>query len=1269
MEAFIAGLLLNLVSSKVYDTIRHGYKKLSEVPAVRKAIATTSEQFAQFDALYFALTNWCDSSEFDILVQRLRYSRLQDITDATLVTSFIQASNFYSENTEEDARIILHAFILAYQAAIYESDEGPSAHGMRDLIDHARTHSGIERIEAQNEQLAAQLAGVQQLLQAAGLPQTIRDVLPSPDVHDQQYQTKVDVARSQLLVGKPETARSILNELEKEIDGKAVSNNLRGRIKGNLGACALALEETHLATVLFREALEYLPDNVKALTNASIAAFIDKDVPQMLRLAMRARQQDQQDPMAAALYLHAQQMSGHGDAVEKTLSDEPWISEDATCTLILADMRLDEHKYEDAEALLRTSILKDNQNPVAYSLLAHVIMVPVQSAVLENPPLPWRFETEILERIERAENALNHAIALLQRRETPAQLRLALLNRSNCYRWTRRFADAIADCDKILQTSPQDPEALHSKAVTLLQEERYIEAIACLEKIPDATGKREVYCPLAYAYLEAGQPAKTVALLQPLEQAIITDYRQIDTVSLLLEAHHKLEHREQVDALIRQLIESKPDDPDALSVIAEQRYRGGDVAAAKTLLRQALDIADGKTRDRVVLRLGRLHYHQNEFSDAAQLFEQVVDTSEDNPLLRQYIVCLVNAKMYDTALKIARSIRGDGEAIPVISEAEALVLEYIHSPIEARDLWLGLSKAEPDDARYIIRAVILNVQLGESASARQLLEGISIHRIQNDAEMLMLVAETRQQLGMQGALALAYQARRAGEDRPELHLAYVHLFLLREDADRPMLEPQEVGVDTTVHLSRSGATKVYLIVEDKPTNHAAGERAPTDPLAIQLLGRRKGDQLTLKQNEYEEVSYEITDIQSKYVYAFQQTLTEFSTWFPGHPALQMVSIENNDFSKLFKMLDERHKLLVQVMQLYREKNLPLGSIAKMVGRTVFDAWAMQVAHRDGRIIATSGDAADNERQFGYMFSPMDVVIDITAVLTICYLEIQDEVRLRFANIYIAQTALDEVRRWIMDAKERSPNATVWRDGDKYFHREGAEESVQREIQLLERIEGFIASCIVVPVSEMLTIGPEAYERMADIVGDSATASMLVAKERNLPLYADDLGLRQLAHSEWQVRGVWSQTVLGTMQQNGILTMEQYYDAVKQLTLANYAHVYITVGGLMHVLRQNNMSPTAEVTKVFGILRGPSCNEDSAVNVVAWLLRTVCLEKVAVTRSLAILDLCLGVLIAGRNGRIMLAKLKRALAARFAFMPIDHYRIVTNIDAWASRSIL
>ncbi len=77
------------------------------------------------------------------------------------------------------------------------------------------------------------------------------------------------------------------------------------------------------------------------------------------------------------------------------------------------------------------------------------------------------------------------------------------------------------------------------------------------------------------------------------------------------------------------------------------------------------------------------------------------------------------------------------------------------------------------------------------------------------------------------------------------------------------------------------------------------------------------------QHNLDELTYEIIEVQSKFVHAYQQTLAEFPKWFPDHMGIQRVSVEGDDISKVLRPVDVRHNYVSGIVAEYKLKKITL----------------------------------------------------------------------------------------------------------------------------------------------------------------------------------------------------------------------------------------------------------------------------------------------------------------------------------------------------------
>ena len=398
------------------------------------------------------------------------------------------------------------------------------------------------------------------------------------------------------------------------------------------------------------------------------------------------------------------------------------------------------------------------------------------------------------------------------------------------------------------------------------------------------------------------------------------------------------------------------------------------------------------------------------------------------------------------------------EPSPRFSEIEALILESIGDLPGAIQLWSELNKQYPGNVKYRLGLARLDFRCGNRESARNRLSAIQFDEIKDDAEGLIQVAHERALLGMPGVLPLVYRAREIDFGNPSVHLAYFSLFFSREDLRESSLTPQVVGADCVVRLKRGTESLTFTILKDSLADRSRNELSMSDTLATKLLGLQKGDHVVLKDTPLEQLSYEVIEIQSKYVHAFQQSLNEFTTRFPDHPGFYRVEFKENDFSSLLTVIDKRHEFITQLTLLYQQKGLPLSTVSKVSGTRLVEAWAGMMGWQTGQVRTALGSLEERNTAEAALAGAGEIVADLVALLTVGYLELLDRLPKRFGKIFVPQAVLDEINLTLADkVLGGRPSGTLGKSGDYYFHREITSDELTRGKKPLEGLRDFVES--------------------------------------------------------------------------------------------------------------------------------------------------------------------------------------------------------------------
>ena len=209
-------------------------------------------------------------------------------------------------------------------------------------------------------------------------------------------------------------------------------------------------------------------------------------------------------------------------------------------------------------------------------------------------------------------------------------------------------------------------------------------------------------------------------------------------------------------------------------------------------------------------------------------------------------------------------------------DAELQLLEYvgdIRAAVSIHEEICSRVDANPVDRVNFASA---QFRLGERDAALETVLAIRASELCHESRSIMKLAQLKMVLEVEGYLDDAYIARRCGINDPAVHLGYLALF---QTYDQDLVEPDNVAPGCAVLLKGRPGEKWWQILGDGEEPFSHHEQKPSQDLAQQLLGRRVGETVVLREG-LEDLSYEIKALQSKYVRAYQETCDEFSTRFP-----------------------------------------------------------------------------------------------------------------------------------------------------------------------------------------------------------------------------------------------------------------------------------------------------------------------------------------------------------------------------------------------------
>ncbi len=1080
---------------------------------------------------------------------------------------------------------------------------------------------------------------------------TGQEMFPNP-AHG-ELAAKIDFARELINRGQVRLARNELEGLGNETE--TIPAELRFRIVTNLAACALADEDVDGTRALLEEAHGLQPDNPKAIANAAVAAQLGKDSQRALALAHQARALDPRHSQATAVLIEGLWQTRQNEALEILVAAEEWITRDQQCALILASIRAQQSQFDEAATLCRSRVQADPEDASAHLALSECLLNHAQA-----DRHTVGYTDEVIGRLQEAESEATQALDLLQTTELRARRHRALVIRACARGYLGATDEAMRDFDAVLGEAPHHPDAAFNKGLFLLYEGRSAEARAVFEGIRDPERKADVVLPLADVCLASGDAATAARLLKGTLKLDCPGWEDIHRAKVLHQAEAAVGDEESVTPILEAALARQPDDPRLLTLSAACRSQLDDPEGAETLLLRALEHAGSSDRQMVLHHLGAHYQELERFSEAADRFAEVVNGVASQPAAVPLLLCFRNSQRLREALDWARKIQNTHRQSPRLAiELEAQILQHVGDARTAVSRYQELCSRH--DATPIDRVALAMAQFrcGEREAARGTVRRINTAELRDEPQVVLKLALLKLLLDMEGCLEDAYLARRYRTDDPAAHLGYMGLFLVHEGE---CVKPDHVGPGCAVLLKNDEAQQWWHILDNGEESRDRHELTPSNDLAQRLLGRRVGETIVLREG-IEELTYEVSEVQSKFVRAFQEIGEEFSTRFPDNVNLSRIRIDGNDFSSISQVVGRRDRRFRQAERLYDE-GLPFASFCSLVGKSTVEGWHAWTRDPSKRLRFGTGTPEEASQARTLLQEADGVVLDMPALLTVHELGLAEQLHSRFPRVAVPQQVIDELQEAVLTTKLNGPIAGYLGRGSdgRYTLTEVASNDSARwqnhVCSLLRFAESFER------IATYPLLDTEDVERLLDMLTPAGVGAVYAGDEQptaRLVLVSDDLGLSNLARY-LGTGSVNTQAVLRELRCSNELTDEEYSSLIERLVLLNYQFVRVRSEDIVQRLEANGYMTTDGTRAMLKTLEGPDCSEESAVTVGAQVVTA--LPGRAPPRQLQLLLSAVAITLRrGREPRPVLLKFKEAISDALALAPYTRDQLLRTVNLY------
>ena len=1146
-----------------------------------------------------------------------------------------QADNFFDEVLRKVERLL----------GVEPQDPFPVEQGVAVLQGYLQQHLGLGGSDS-----AGDLSSVVSQIFALSTPTKTE---PREPEATRELSKKIDFASELINRGLVVQAKTDLERLW--IGDDQIPDNLRARIAGNLAACAMSEEDADGTMRWADEAYRLQPDNPAVIANAALAAQQVGNTHRALELANRSCELNPLDSPATSVVMIEMWRNDEHAALDEFVAGNAWVKQDAQCALVLSSIRLLQSRPCEAVEICRGRVAVEDRDANAHLALGQSLMRLAQA---DRTPLTYT-ETAMAQMEEVVAEA-TRAIDLLRPTDLKLQRHAALILRGCARSILGVNAGAMVDFDQALNERPNSSEAMFYKALQHLIAMQPAEAVTCFERVEDTSQIPDLVLPFADALLSSGNAPAAVDMVRGSFDLDSPEWEDIHRAELLFRAEAAAGESSTVVPFLQAALAQAATDPRLLVLDAIVRNARDDFDGAEHALKRALGCIAEEQRPNILIRIAYHYLERSRFSEAADYFGAAVAGNAFHPMAVHLLGCLNNSRRMREALTWSRTLQASGRNLPrEVADVEFSILQQVGdatSAVSKCERICDHAEATPVDRVNLASA---HIRLGDFDAAARTAREIHRSTLLDYPVSLLQLAQIKGLLGVDGYLEDAYTARRHGFDNADVHLGYTSTIVGRE---QEIIEPESVGPGCAVLLSGESGEQWWSIVDHGENPMGPHELTPHDELAVALTDRQAGEKVVLRQ-DFEDLQYEVIEIQSKFKRAFQEIATEFSTRFPSNTNLSRVTVDEEDISKFLQVVDQQDRFVRDVEQLYREGTLPLVTFASQVRKSPLEVWRACTLHDFTRVTFGVGNDEESNRAATLLQDADAIVLDMVALFTVHELEIIDVLRKRFDRIALPQLVLDDLLQLSFNTETMRAHGFIGKTDDgRYRMSEVPEDSWDKWKEEVKSVLAFANSLEIIPSYGLLDV-PDVEQILFTLT--PAGAGAVWAGEENSAkhelLISDDLGLSKIANA-FGTETANTQALLLECCRSGALSGDDYSRMVERLAAMNYWFVRVRSEDIVSSFEAHGYVTTTGTRAMLRTLQGPDCLEDSAVTVAVNVVVELASRTVPGQLDL-IIGLLLSTLQRGRETSPVLIKFQETVKNDSRIPPRTRHHILASISAY------
>ncbi|MBY3495345.1 tetratricopeptide repeat protein [Rhizobium laguerreae] len=1030
---------------------------------------------------------------------------------------------------------------------VFDPDWGP----------YSREHS--ETLVAVRDDVAELKVGLSNVVSmlargTAAFPMKPADDTVGGSDADKAFNREIDGYRSVLQAGKPRTALPLFEQMLKNVEFNA-SGYIVFRIKANIGACHLALEEEEKGCEHLLAAYEHAPDEPKAIANRALALLLQSKFDQVLEIG---REQLELDRADVGLWPHVVQAAAQSGFRGEPLSlvPEPHHGNQGVmvavvhCHRIAGDRKwraMAAHAYglfsEDryAKQFYADSILEqigEDEDRLSKNVIPPSLKAPLESAA--------EIYLSIWQEATKGEQAVGH------------EEQVTLANALVTLRLLSRHDDAIALIEKERLYIERDQDVLLRAVIVAFEAGSHLasDMLPLLETSAD-TAMLRLQIGLRKADWE--QIAKIgddlAGMVHEPERPVCA--AAVAMCKKWVDANGVLSAED-----VAPIIEKAAGDPRASILVADMCMTFG--------LRQSADQGWLNGRKSVTsqshwsskIGVAKHAYRRHRWRDAADLLIDTIDLGEDSEELRQLAVA-VSCELPQSA-RGARFFRGLPKHLRDLvffKHCEAVML-FNAGDLPRAEKTARAVLAEAQDLETFKLLTLILRRSGRPEKIKAVVNGNDVLAFEGSPSDRAFAALILHEVGRaEEALKTMHALYQANRESPDITMAFFKM-VLEEKSRKVTSSVKTVQLDAWVKLE-DDAGHIFTFVVGEQASTKDNVFLATHPFAQHALDKKVGESFELERNVGDKVTWTVRDVCHRYVHAMREIGDSFETRFPDANGVYSFTMKNENIQPMLDVVKRQAEANEHLAQQYVD-GVPMSFITASIHRDPI-SFAEYLRSQDQPIRTCIGNSQERDLAFKTieLHRASGAVLDSYTAWTAATLGVLPALKTLFGSLHIPHSVKDDILlfRGFDEPSGRRTLSVSYENGQFVKHQITRNQVTQRRKVISGYLQEIEKHCEIMPVAAPPIEG-EGVEERTEVLDTAITLfgggvlDPAALAANGYVLLSEDMQYRQWAGAVWPIKGVWLQPALACAVMVGALSFEEY--AAKLVELAKLRHDFISV---------------------------------------------------------------------------------------------------------------